>query len=89
MITMAVIVEIVVTETMTTPDHPVDMAMVNTILLLVLLISKPPLLIHHTINKTIAITIIIKLKKIIFKKRKQNLLFPIFLKKKIKTKTTF
>jgi len=60
MITMAVIVvEIVVTEAMTTPDHhPVDMAMVNTI---VVLISKPPLLIHHTINKTIAITIITKL----------------------------
>uniref|UniRef100_T1GZJ3 Uncharacterized protein n=1 Tax=Megaselia scalaris TaxID=36166 RepID=T1GZJ3_MEGSC len=45
MITMAVIVvEIMVTEAMTTPDHPVDMAMVNTI---VILISKPPLLIHH------------------------------------------
>lgn len=59
MITMAVMVEIVVTEAMTTPDHPVDMAMVNTI---VVLISKPPLLIHHTINKTIAIIIITKLK---------------------------
>lgn len=60
MITMAVMVEIVVTEAMTTPDHPVDMAMVNTI---VILISKqPPLLIHHTINQTIAIIIITKLK---------------------------
>lgn len=80
MITMAVIVvEIMVTEAMTTPDHPVDMAMVNTI---VILISKPPLLIHHTVNKTIIIPIITKLKhekKIIFKKKNKIYDFQYFL----------
>lgn len=82
MITMAVMVEIVVTEAMTTPDHPVDMAMVNTI---VILISKPPLLIlHHTINKTIAITIITKLNKIILK-RKTKFTISNILKKQAKT----